>query len=69
MEYLKNGDKGKDTIEKGTGIGHQWLLVIHEEGSDEQLGGGQTAPGDGQASQHEPHQTPGTTMHTLKSQY
>jgi hypothetical protein len=38
MEYLENGDKGEDAIEQGAGIGHQWLLVIHEQGCDEQLG-------------------------------
>lgn len=70
MEYLENGDKSEDAVEQGARIGHQWLLVIHGQGCNEQLGGRQAAPGNSQASQHEPRQAPAThrsarlTLHT-----
>jgi hypothetical protein len=38
MVYLENGNKGEDTVEQGAGIGHQWLLMFHEQSCDEELG-------------------------------
>jgi hypothetical protein len=37
MEYLENGDKGEDSVEQCAWIGHQWLLVIHEQGCHKEL--------------------------------
>jgi hypothetical protein len=51
--YLENGYKCKNSVQQGAGIGHQWLLVLHEKCSDEQLGSGQAAPSNSHTSQHQ----------------
>jgi hypothetical protein len=58
--YLENGYKGKDSVQQGTGIGHQRLLVLHEESRDEELGSGQAAPHNSHTSQHKPQQPSAT---------